>query len=228
MTTAAALPRGFGNLWTPLGVYEPQADTSLLARAIRGEGVEAGMDVLDVGTGSGALALLAARSGARVTATDISWRAVLTARANAALAGHRIRVRRGDLTGPVAKQRFDLVVSNPPYVPTPYGFRGRRHGSARAWNAGLTGRQAIDRLCARAPDVLRPGGVLLMVHSGLCGVDESLRRLEGSGMRGSVAERSYVPFGPVVTERLPWLRSQGLIGTDEDTEEVVVIRAERI
>lgn len=228
MTTAAARSAALGNIWTVPGVYAPQADTRLLAQALRAEKITAGMDVLDICTGSGALALLAARTGARVTATDISRRAVMTARMNALRAGQRIRVLHGDLTGPVAEQRFDVVVSNPPYVPTPYAHHPpRRHGPAVAWNAGHSGRQVLDRICARSRDVLRPHGVLLLVHSGLCGAEETLRRLSDTGLRCSVTNRSYVPFGPVITQRLLWLRARGLIGVDEDAEELVVIRAER-
>ncbi|GAB3175556.1 HemK2/MTQ2 family protein methyltransferase [Streptomyces incanus] len=227
MATAATRPTELGNLWTLPGVYTPQADTRLLAQALHAEGITAGTDLLDVCTGSGALALLAARMGARVTATDISWRAVMTARMNALRAGHRVRVRRGDLTGPVARQRFDVVVSNPPYVPTPPAHRTRSHRPAVAWDAGRGGRQAVDRICAHTRGVLRPHGVLLMVHSGLCGVEETLGQLTDSGLSCSVTDRSQVPFGPVITERLPWLRAQGLIGADEDKEELVVIRAER-
>ncbi|WNI14889.1 HemK2/MTQ2 family protein methyltransferase [Actinacidiphila sp. ITFR-21] len=227
MTITAALPQRLGELWTLPGVYAPQADTHLLAQALRDEGVTAGMDVLDVGTGSGALALLAARMGARVSATDISWRAVATARINAARVGTRIRVRRGDLTAPMADRTFDLVVSNPPYVPTPDTRRTATRGAAVAWNAGHTGRQAVDRICAHSHKVLRPHGVLLMVHSGLCGVEPTLRRLTEAGLSCSVTERAYVPFGPVLTERLPWLRAQGLVGAHEDKEELVVVRAER-
>lgn len=225
MTTAAAPPIDLGNLWTLPGVYAPQADTYLLAQALRAEGITADTDVLDVCTGSGALAVLAARMGARVAATDISRRAVLTARMNAARAGQRVRVLHGDLTGPVARHRFDVVVSNPPYVPAPHPHRS--HRPAVAWDAGPGGRQAVDRICAHAGHVLRPHGVLLMVHSGLCGTEESLRRLTDTGLRCSVTHRSRVPFGPVLTERLPWLRARGLLGADEDTEELVVIRAER-
>lgn len=225
MTTAAAPPVDLGNLWKLPGVYAPQADTYLLAQALHAEEITADTDVLDVCTGSGALAVLAARMGARVAATDISRRAVLTARLNAVRAGQRVRVLHGDLTGPVARHRFDVVVSNPPYVPTPHAHRS--HRPAVAWDAGSGGRQAVDRICAHARGVLRPHGVLLMVHSGLCDAEESLRRLTDTGLRCSVMDRSRVPFGPVLTQRLPWLRARGLIGADEETEELVVIRAER-
>jgi release factor glutamine methyltransferase len=226
MTTMALRPADFGRLWTPPGVYAPQADTYLLARALQAEGITAGREVMDVCTGSGALAVLAARMGARVSAVDISWRAVLTARANAARAGQRVQVSRRDLSRPWGGRTFDTVVTNPPYVPA-RSTRPPRRGSARAWDAGQDGRYLVDRICARAPSLLRPHGVLLMVHSGLCGVEETLRQLTGAGLSCSVTERALVPFGPVLTERLPWLRAQGLIGAHEDREELVVVRAER-
>jgi release factor glutamine methyltransferase len=83
-------------------------------------------------------------------------------------------------------------------------------------------------MCARTHRVLKRHGVLLMVHSGLCGVDETLVRLSEAGLSCRVADRADVPFGPVLTRRLPWLRAQGLVARGEDREELFVIRAERL
>lgn len=226
MATTVLPSTDLGRLWTPPGVYAPQADTFLLARALQAEAVGPGLDVLDLCTGSGALAVLAARLGARVSAIDVSWRAVLAARLNAVRAGQRIRVRHGDLSVLRRTEGFDLVVTNPPYVPA-RADRPPRRGRARAWDAGRDGRYLVDRICDRAPSLLRPHGVLLMVHSGLCGVGATLRRLTAAGLSCSVAERAEVPFGPVLTGRRAWLRGQGLITADEDREELVVVRAER-
>lgn len=121
--------------------------------------------VLDIGTGSGALAVRAAQLGGRVTAVDIAPQAVATARLNAMLHRRRITVRRSDLLSAVSTRRYDLVLCNPPYVPAP---DAAPRGASRSWNAGSDGRAVIDRLCSGAPSVLRRGGVLLMVHSGLC------------------------------------------------------------
>lgn len=211
--------------WTPPGVYTPQWDTGLLARALCRETVGSTTEVLDLGTGSGALAVQAARLGARVTAVDISRLAVLTARVNTLLAGRRVRVRRGDLADAVPGRSYDLVVSNPPYVPSPAVGLPRR-GRARAWEAGGDGRAFVDRICAAAPTMLRPGGVLLIVHSGLCDSGATLRHLADGGLRASITERALVPYGPVLRSRRRWLLREGLADGDENREELVVIRAE--
>lgn len=108
----AAAPRP-GRVVRLPGVYRPQTDTLLLALAMRREGIGPGTDLLDLCTGSGALALHAARLGARVTAVDISRRAVASARLNTALARLPVTVRRGDLLRALPGRTFDAVVSNP-------------------------------------------------------------------------------------------------------------------
>jgi release factor glutamine methyltransferase len=188
-------------------------------------GVAQGKRVLDLCTGTGAIALAAAEHGATaVTAVDLSHRAVLTARLNAWRAGVPIDVRRGDLFAPVAGDRFDLVVANPPYVPA-QSSRLPRHGAARCWDAGPDGRALVDRICAGVADVLAPGGVLLITHSSLTNTERTLDQLARAGLEASVAARSWVPFGPVLNERATWLAEQGLIEPAQQVEELVVVAA---
>ncbi|WP_327740354.1 methyltransferase [Streptomyces nojiriensis] len=207
------------------GVYRPQADTLLLAEALAQEELGPCTDTLEIGTGTGALALHAAGRGARVTAVDVSWPAVLTARLNALRRRLPLRVLHGDFAARTAGRRFDLVVANPPYVPAP-GARLPSHGPERAWDAGPDGRGVIDRICAGAPALLRPGGVLLMVHSALCGAGETLDRLTAVGITAEVTVRAPVPWGPVLRSRRSWLEQQGLAAAAEEWEELVIIRAE--
>ncbi|MGV9842280.1 HemK2/MTQ2 family protein methyltransferase [Streptomyces fungicidicus] len=209
----------------PPGVYAPQEDTELLAGALSDEPVPPDAAVLDVGTGSGALAVAAARRGCRVTAVDVSWRAVGTARLNALRAGVPVRVRRGDLFGPVRGESFDLVLANPPYVPAPGGPSLPR-GAARAWDAGADGRLVLDRICREAPALLRPGGVLLLVQSALSGPELTVGHLRAAGAKAAVIRRRHISFGPVLRGRERWLRARGLLTAADDKEELVVIRAE--
>ncbi|MFI0238645.1 HemK2/MTQ2 family protein methyltransferase [Streptomyces sp. NPDC016845] len=217
-------PLGTPRLLAPRGVYAPQYDTDLLLRALHEERVDAWTDVLDLGTGTGALAVAAARLGARVTAVDRSWRAVWTARLNARLNRAPVTVRHGDLASAFPPASFDLILSNPPYVPSPSAALPSR-GPARAWDGGLDGRSVVDGVCDAAPRALRPGGTLLMVHSQLCDADASLMRLAGHGMSAAVIDKAHVPFGPVTLARRSWLCAQGRLDDAATHEELVVIRA---
>lgn len=210
----------------PPGVYAPQEDTALLAAALADEPVAPGAEVLDVGTGSGALALTAARRGARVTAVDVSRRAVYAARLNALRAGLPVEILRGNLFDPVRGRSYDLVLANPPYVPAPGAYLPPR-GAARAWDAGGDGRLVLDRICHEAPGLLRPGGVLLLVQSALSDPGLTVGCLRSAGLKSAVTQRQRIAFGPVLRTRVQWLRERGLLSPDENDEELVVVRAEQ-
>lgn len=122
------------------GVYPPQHDTSLLADALLFERLTARSRVLDLCTGTGALAVAASAAGAgHVVGVDISRRACANARLNGILNGTSIDSRRGDLTEAVHGELFDLVISNPPYVPA-LADDLPTAGIERAWDAGKDGR----------------------------------------------------------------------------------------
>ncbi|MFF4367096.1 HemK2/MTQ2 family protein methyltransferase [Streptomyces sp. NPDC001594] len=207
------------------GVYRPQADTLLLADALAREPLGPGARVVEIGTGTGALALRAAARGAHVTAVDVAWPAVLAARLNGWRQRLRLRVLHGDFADRTRGRRYDLVLANPPYVPGP-DSRLPTSGARRAWEAGPEGRAVIDRICTAAPTLLRPGGVLLMVHSGMCGAQKTLALLADQGLSARVTERARIPWGPVLRSRAAWLRQEGLAGEGEELEELVVVRAQ--
>ena len=209
------------------GVFRPPSDTWMLARVLREE-IEArpGARVLDLCTGTGALAIVAAQAGAETTAIDISRRAVLNVRLNAALNGVHVEALRGDLLTPVAGREFDVIVTNPPYVPAAEQRLPDR-GLERAWKAGLDGRVVIDRITAEAPSYLRPGGALLIVQSSINGTDVTVGQLGERGLSADVAYRERGPFGPLMTNMAERLEQRGLIAPGEREEEVVVVRGRR-
>jgi release factor glutamine methyltransferase len=208
------------------GVFKPPSDARMLAEWVRREPLRANSKVLDLCTGSGYLAIVAARSGAStVAAVDVSRRAVVATAANAKLNGVRVRALRGDLFSPVRGQRFDLIVSNPPYIPSVEQALPRK-GPARAWEAGPSGRVFIDRICAQVRDHLTSRGTLLLVHSSLCGEGLTVRALREVGLEVEVVERRRGPLGPIVSARATALRERGLL-SPENTEELMVFRARR-
>ena len=207
------------------GVFRPRSDCWLLASTMREGELARGASVLDLFTGSGALAVAAARSGAHtVTASDLSFRAVLNARLNARMNGVRLRERRGDLFAPIAKERFDLILANPPYVPSRNGAPPRRRSEC-AWEAGPTGRLLLDRLCAEAGAHLTPGGSVLLVQSSLSGERETLDALAASGLTAEVLARRRGPLGPIVAARAAELERRGLLAPGQREEDLLVIRA---
>jgi release factor glutamine methyltransferase len=212
-------------LLRPPGVYRAEGDTEMVADVMRRGGFALGREVLDVGTGSGALAVAAVRAGAvAVTAVDLSLRSVLATWLNARLHRAEVSVCRGDLFDPVAGRLFDLVVANPPYVPAETAALPR-HRMARSWDAGPDGRALLDRICAGARDVLRPDGDVLLVHSAVSGTRATLNALARAGLAGQVLARATVPFGPVMRARAPLLEARGLIRAGQQAEELVVIGA---
>lgn len=196
----------------------------MLAHSLRTERLPRGAHVLDLCTGSGLLAVTAAlRGAARVVAVDVSGRALVSAWLNARLNGVRVEARRGDLFDAVAGERFDVITSNPPYLPGP-SERLPQGGAARAWEGGVSGRVFIDRICDRAHEHLRQGGSLLLLHSSVCGIPQTLAQLDRHGLEATVVFRHRGPLGPLLQARADWLRAGGRL-LDGDEEDVVVIRA---
>nr|WP_235892830.1 HemK2/MTQ2 family protein methyltransferase [Mycolicibacterium hodleri] len=209
------------------GVYHPQDDSRLLIDAVEQHVVLEGRTVLDLCTGTGVVAIAAARLGAAsVTAWDICPQAVHCSRTNAAAAGVTVEVVLGSWAVAVGRGRFDVVLANPPYVPVSPGLPPV-DGPAQAWDAGHDGRLVIDPLCAAAPQLLTDGGTLFLVQSEFTGVDQSLAALTAAGLRASVVARQRIPFGPVLTSRSEWLERTGRTTIGCREEELTVIRADK-
>lgn len=195
-------------------------------------GIVTGRRVLDLCTGSGFVAIAAGKMGcASVTAFDICPHAVRCSRDNALDAGVEVDVRQGSWTRAFDWAPFDVVVSNPPYVPTPpyddSDLISSVAGPSWAWNAGPDGRLVLDPLCESATKLLGHGGSLLLVHSAFAGVQQSLDSLRSTGLDAKVIASQWIPFGPVLSARARWLERTGRLQRGCRYEELVVIRADK-
>ncbi len=170
------------------GVYDPGEDSFLLVEAALDE-VKPGEKVLEVGTGSGIVSLFL-KDIADVTATDISPLACANARLNG------VSVVRTDLfkglCGP-----FDLVIFNPPYLPTAEDER-LPNWLNRAFDGGPTGREVIARFLEEAGSILPPCGRVLTVFSSLTGVDEVAAMYRSHGFSVEIVSEEKVPFEKLI------------------------------
>jgi release factor glutamine methyltransferase len=186
-------------------VLIPRPETELLVEEVlRWAAAKESPAALDVGTGSGAIALSLAREGAfgRLVATDVSLDALDLARANADRLGvASVEFRHGALYLPVAGERFDVIVSNPPYIATteatslaPEVVGWEPHA---ALFGGETGLEVIEPLVADASEYLLPGGLLALeigaAQAGdVCGLIEATREFASVGLKQDYAGRDRI------------------------------------
>jgi len=152
-------------------VLIPRPDTETLVEAVLAQfpGAEAAPRILDLGTGSGAIALALAseRPRAQLTASDVSSAALAVAEQNAGRLGldGRLRLLAGCGFAPVAGERFDAVVSNPPYLSRAEAGNlapELAHEPELALFAGEDGGEALRHIIAAAPGALEAGGLLAL------------------------------------------------------------------
>jgi release factor glutamine methyltransferase len=155
-------------------VLIPRPETEHVVEAVLSLSPGAGLRIIDVGTGSGCIALALAKElpQAEIYATDISPAAIEIARANAARhrLDNRIHFRQADLLQGFEPGTVDLVVSNPPYVgeseEEQVQLEVRKFEPRNAVFAGPTGLEVIERLVPQAHAALKPGGFLIIEMSG--------------------------------------------------------------
>ena len=164
---------------------------------------------LDVGTGCGVQALHLSEHSASVTATDLSDRALRMAATTAALNGKHWDLRRGSLLEPVGQERFDLVVSNPPFIVGP-GF-APESGGFRYRDSGLPGDAVCAELVRGLPGRLTEGGTGQLLANWVIGTSETWQErvtqwLPATGCQAWVWQREVAEPGEYVAL---WLRDAG-------------------
>jgi release factor glutamine methyltransferase len=175
-------------------VYQPAEDTRLLAEAVTGH-VDAGDLVLDVGTGSGYVGHVAHEQGARVVAADLNPHACREARERG------LSVVRGDLLAPFRADSFDLVLFNPPYLPTPPD-QAWGDWMEPALSGGEDGRRLVDPFLEDVGRLLKPGGEVLLLISSLTDVDAVTGFAAEQGLDSEEVSAEKFPFERLVVLRL--------------------------
>lgn len=174
------------NISTYPDVYVPDEDSFLLAENLN---IPKGAKVLDVGTGTGILALTAAKMASSVVGVDVNPKAVELAKKNAKENGIKnVRFLERDLFSAIGKEeKFDVIIFNPPYLPVEeYDPLGK------AWSGGRGGMVVIRRFLVEAPAHLAENGIILLLLSSLNDFDEVKKILGQKGMTCEVvAEKKF-------------------------------------
>ncbi len=177
-------------------VYPPREDSLLLAKSIQ---IPEGARVLDIGTGTGFQALLAAEKAADVVAVDIDPAAVDYAKKAVSDEGMgNIAVLQSDLFENVTG-KFDVVIFNPPYLPEDTKRQDLQERTT--WDGGKSGREVIARFAAEVGDYLADNGKAYVVISSLTGIDETLLLFKGSGFTAEVVAREKIDWEELVIIR---------------------------
>ena len=176
-----------------------------------------GKRVLDVGTGCGIQGLLAARGASEAVCTDTEERSLALAACNRVLnaTAHPVRIVRGDLYSPVAGERFDLVVSLPPYVPeVPAAAASRTVGG------GPDGLAVLRPLLAGAYEHLLPGGEVVVRSQLLCDARGPLLASEldrlAPGLETTLTVTDWHPLQPYVLELATSFATYGARATSRE------------
>lgn len=187
------------NLLVSPATLVPRPETEVLVeQALLRIPRKAEFDVLDLGTGSGAIALAIARErpACRVTATDLSGDALLVARENARrLMLPNVQFVSGSWCEPLAGQTFDIILSNPPYVAEGDAHLARlRFEPLIALAAGKDGLDAISQIAAQAAAICAPGASLMLEHgAGQAAAVALLLRQSGWGRIENITDLAGVP-----------------------------------
>lgn len=159
-------------------VYLPEEDSYLIRDALEDRikirqktADRRPITVLDMGTGSGILAIAAARLGCEVTAADLNPDAIAYARKASKKDNLEIDHISSDLFQNIDKT-YDIIVFNPPYVPTEPGEK--RDPQSIAWQGGKDGKEVISRFLSNAKEHLNEGGEIILIVSS---VDDKVPRI---------------------------------------------------
>ena len=172
-------------------VYIPAEDSYLLADNLE---IESDQSVLEIGTGSGIVAMYASRLTDKITVTDINFDACELARKNFEDNNiENIEILFGNLFEPVENRKFDVILFNTPYLPTEDGDV-IDDTLNYAFDGGLNGRKVIDLFLDEVGNHLNDGGIVQLIQSSLSGNEETLEKLDKLGFIAEIKESEHFFF----------------------------------
>jgi release factor glutamine methyltransferase len=176
-------------------VYEPSDDSFLLAENLI---INNNEKVLEIGTGSGVVAMYASKMTDEVIATDINFNAIELAEKNFASNGIKnIQLFFGDLFEPVKNQKFDVILFNTPYLPT-QECEILEDSLNCAFDGGLDGRDVIDKFLNEVKNHLNHGGRVQLVQSSLSDTEETISKLKHLGFKTEITANERFFFEEIV------------------------------
>ena len=182
-------------------VYEPAEDTFLLAENLD---IKRRDEVLEIGTGTGLITIIAAQNSRRVVATDINEHAIKCALKNTITnRTYNVELREGNLFEPVEGEKFDLILFNTPYLPTDENEKLDDELNA-AFDGGLEGRKTIDQFIEQVKDYLKEEGRVQLVQSSLSDNEKTISKLEELGFEAEItaSEKCFFEEIVVITGKL--------------------------
>ncbi|WP_458405934.1 HemK2/MTQ2 family protein methyltransferase [Methanobrevibacter sp.] len=172
-------------------VYVPAEDSYMLADNLE---IKEGQSVLEIGTGSGIVAMYASRLTDRITVTDINFDACQLAEKNFRENGiDNIEILFGNMFEPVENRKFDVILFNTPYLPTEDGDV-IDDTLNYAFDGGLNGRKVIDMFLNEVGNHLNDGGIVQLIQSSLSGNEETLQKLDELGFIAEIKEQEHFFF----------------------------------
>jgi len=176
---------------TDNNVYVPAEDSYLLADNLL---IKEGQSVLEIGTGSGIVAMYASKLTDEITVTDINFDACRLAEKNFRENGiENIEILFGNMFEPVKNRKFDVILFNTPYLPTEEG-EVLEDTINYAFDGGLNGRKVIDVFLNEVRNHLNKGGIVQLIQSSLSGNEETLDMLDKSGFIAEIAASEHFFF----------------------------------